>query len=113
MTTCIEKTKFHIRSYRTYYIAYAMFLVCLFTSPYVYSFFDFHPCEAHEHYERDRANWERENGTEIAFMSYPVWLEIDQQRDTDILREIGEDFALCFDPWFEPKPYEHDFGREE
>ena len=113
MNILAKKTLRHLRGYRAYYFSYAVFLACLFTSPYVYSFFDFHPCEAYEHYERDRTSWEREHGTETAFMSYPVWIELDQQRDKDLWREIGDDFALCFDPWFEPKPYEHDFGREE
>ncbi len=113
MKTRTEKVASHFKSYRAYYFSYALFLVCLFTSPYVYSFFDVHITDSCEHYERDKANWERQNGIEIAFMPYAEWLQQDQQRDTAILAQIGSEFAECFDPWFEPKPYEHDFGREE
>lgn len=100
-------------SYKPYIIAYSIFLVCLFTSPKIYSFFDVHLSDPYEHYELDRRDWERNNPGEFSFMSYGEWLQNDQEREKGLLQEFGQECASAFDPWYEPTRFERDFGREE
>lgn len=102
-----------MKHYKPYLIAYAVFLACLFASPYLYSFFDVHVSDAYEHYERDRNDWEKKNGTEIAFISYPEWIQKDLDKDRDFFQAFGEECAYAFDPWFEPTHFEREIGKEE
>lgn len=88
--------------YRPYIIAYAVFLACLFASPYAYSFFDFHIANAFEHYEMDRHAYEAQNGGEIAYMNFSEWQEATDAHSKDFYNEFADQCALSFDPWFEP-----------
>lgn len=97
--------------YRPYIIAYAIFLICLFTSPYLYSFFDFHVSDAYEHYELDRKDWERQNPGEISYMSYPEWQQRDDDQTRGFFNEFANQCAMSFDPWFEPQ-YNNERGND-
>lgn len=101
-----------MKQYRSYFIAYGIFLICLFTSPYVYAFFDFHLSDGYEHYELERREWEHTNLGETEFMSFPEWKERDTQHHKDIYNEFADQVAMAFDPWFEPQHHHNERGED-
>lgn len=101
-----------MKQHRPYIIAYAVFLICLFTSPYVYAFFDFHLSDAYEHYDLERRAWEHQNPGEESFMSYAEWQKVDDQSYTDFYMECANQVAMAFDPWFEPQVHHNERGVE-
>ena len=103
-----------MKEYKNYIIAFAIYCACLFASPYVYAFFDFHVSDAAEHYELDKREWERLNPSELGYMNYADWFEAQEQRDKNCFDYICNESASLFDPWHEPTgTYDRDFGREE
>lgn len=103
-----------MKAYKNYIIAFFIYCICLFSAPYIYAFFDFHVADSVEHYELDKRDWERQNHSELGYMSYGEWHDTQQQRDDDRFNYICNECASVFDPWHEPTgTYDRDFGREE
>jgi len=103
-----------MKNYRRYYITYVVFLVCLFSSPHIYSFFsDFHISDGYEHYEMDRRDWERQNPGEIAYMSFGEWQQKEDEHFRGCFESICNECASVFDPWHEPARFDRDFGRDD
>ena len=113
MKNYIEKAKSHLKSYKAYYITYAVFLMCLFSSPHIYAFFDFHVSDGSELYEIDRRDWENKNPGEMPFMSFTEWQQKEDEHSRNAFEYICNESASLFDPWHEPAKFERDFGREE
>src|SRR5579859_4119655 len=99
-----------MKQYKHYFLAYAVFLGCLFTAPHIYAFFDFHVANPYEHYDHEKRDWERQNPGEHSFMSYNDWLEHDNTRAFELLDYIADEFAQCVDPWYEPQVYHNERG---
>jgi hypothetical protein len=102
-----------MKQYKYYFLAYAVFLFCLFTAPKVYSFFDFHISSPYEHYENEKRDWEGHNQGELSYMSFSEWQQADEDHSKAFIQELGEQIALSFDPWFEPATsFEREVGKE-
>lgn len=92
-----------IRDHKMYFIAFAIFCSCLFTAPHVYSHWHFDAINPVELYQMDKFQWERENPnlTEIGYMNYNEWQQMQDHRHQDWLNYVGDQCASCLDPWYE------------
>lgn len=79
------------------------FMVTLILASNVQAFFDFHVSEPYEHYELEKRDWESNHLSEFYFMSYPEWLEMDNQRAGVLWDYICDGFSS---PDLEP-PMQH------
>lgn len=97
-----------------YFIGYAVYLICLFSGPHIYSHFHFEAVPLVDMYLTEKAAWESTHTFEELFMTYPEWLSDQDKKDHSIWQEFGYQCAEAFDPWFErPDPCDHtEKGRE-
>jgi hypothetical protein len=89
---------------KCFILIYASILTKFFSPCTCWAFFDFHFCDAYEHYEIEKRDWERQNPGEFWYMSYPEWIEMDDQRSSNVWSNI----TGCFSS---PEPENEAFGQ--
>lgn len=94
--------KKHFKEYRNYYVTYAVFLVCLFGAAEIRSHLHFEAVPLAEMYQSDKDKWDSTHLSEQCFMTYGEWMQEQDRRSDDFLKEFGNQCASTFDPWFEP-----------